>query len=112
MSGDERNGEFCAGQTHGEIFYATALGKKFRLSGKPESDFVHPGFVNWPSHDSVEFAASSECHRLFERSGSGASSFRCWLATLTIWLAANDDVVGRIWNAPDRKSGVEGKSVD
>src|SRR5262249_3572159 len=67
--------------------------------GEPESNFVHPGFVNWPGHNAIEFAASGECRRLFERSGCGASSFRCRLTGLTIWLAPDDDIFSRIGNA-------------
>src|SRR5215467_10865593 len=100
MRCNKRDREFISSQTHGEIFYAAALGKKFRLSGEPEANFVHPGFVNWPSHKTIEFAASGECYRLLERRRSGASSFRCRLAGLTIGLAPDDDVLSRIGNAP------------
>src|SRR5262245_23033424 len=97
---DERDGEFSAGQTHGEAFYTATLGEKLRLTREPEAHFIHPRFVNRPCDNGVELAASGKCDRLFERSSGGARSFRCWLAKLTIWLAPDDDIFSRIGNAP------------
>ena len=76
----QRDREFSASQTHREIFDAAALGKKFRLSREPESDFVHPRLVNRPGYDRIQLAASGECDSLFERSGGGPRSFRGRLA--------------------------------
>ena len=66
MRGDERDGHFSAGQTHCEIFDATALGKKFRLSWKLEAHLVHPGFVNRAGYDCVELAAPGQSDRFFQ----------------------------------------------
>src|SRR5262249_47721671 len=92
VRGNESNCEFSTGQTHGEIFNTAALREKFRLAREPESDFVHPGFVNRPGHDGIELAASGEGDRFFESSRGRARSFWCGLAGLTIWLAAEDNV--------------------
>ena len=75
VRGDERYREFSTCQTHREFFYAAALGKKFGLSRESESDFVHPCFVNWPGHNSIELAAASERDRFFKCSCGGARRF-------------------------------------
>jgi hypothetical protein len=72
---NERDRDFSARQTHREIFDATALGKKFRLSGKLEAHFVHPGFVNWAGYDCIELAAPGQGNRFFQGSGGSARSF-------------------------------------
>ncbi|KAF5408224.1 MAG: hypothetical protein Udaeo2_16000 [Candidatus Udaeobacter sp.] len=75
VRGDERDRNFSAGKTHGEIFDATALGKKFRLSWKPEAHLVHPGFVNRAGYDCVELAAPGQGDRFFQGSCGSARSF-------------------------------------
>ena len=91
---DERDGHFSAGQTHREIFDATALGKKFRLSWKLETHFVHPGFVNRAGYDCIELTAPGQGDRFFQRGGSSARSFTRWLSWLAIRIFADDSVFG------------------
>src|SRR5262249_6997898 len=89
---DKRDREPSASQTHREIFYAAALREKFRLSREPESDFVHPGFVDRPGHDCIELATASECNGFFERSRGGARIFGSRFAKRAIGILADDMV--------------------
>ena len=94
MRGHERDRDFPAGQTHREIFHATALGKKFRLPGKLEPRFVHPRFVNGASHDCVNLAAARARDRFFERSRGPARSSNRRRTRFAIGLPADHDVFG------------------
>jgi len=91
---DERDGHFSTSQTHCEIFDAAALGKKFRLSWKLETHFVHPGFVNWAGYDCIELTAPSQGDRFLQCGGSSTRSFTRWLSWLTIRIFADDSVLG------------------
>ena len=75
MRGDERDGDFSAGQQHREVFHAAALGEEFGLSGELEARFVHARFVNRAGHDGIEFAAPRERDGFFQRGRSCARRF-------------------------------------
>jgi hypothetical protein len=96
---DERDRHFSAGQTHCEIFDATALGKKFRLSWKLETHFVHPSFVNRAGYDCIELTASGQGDHFFQSGGGGARGFTRWLSWLAIRIFADDLVSGRFRNS-------------
>src|SRR5882757_5033764 len=91
---DKRDRNFSAGQTHGEIFDAATLGKKFRLSWKLEAHLVHPGFVNWAGYDCIELTAPSQRDRFFKAGCGGTRSFRRWLSWLACRIFADDLVFG------------------
>ena len=80
MRGHKRDGDFSAGQKHGEILHATALRKKFRLAGKGKPDFIHAGLVDRTGHDRVNLARAGERNCLLQRGQSRASRFDRWLA--------------------------------
>ena len=99
MSRYERDRNFSPGQTHREIFDAAALGKKFRLSWKLETHFVHPGFVNRTGYDCIKLTAPSQGDRFLQRGGSSARSFARWLSWLAIRIFADDLVSCRFRNS-------------
>ena len=69
---DERDCDVSAGQAHREIFYTTALGKKFRLAREFEPRLVHACFVHGPGDDCMKVAAADEGDGFLQRSGGGA----------------------------------------
>jgi hypothetical protein len=91
---DERDSHFPTTETHCEISDATALGKKFRLSWKLETYFVHPGFVNRAGYDCIQLTAPSQGDCFFQRGASSARSFTRWLSWLAIRIFADDLVSG------------------
>jgi hypothetical protein len=99
MCCDECDGHFSTSQTHCEIFDAAALGKKFRLSWKLETYFVHPGFVNRAGDDCIELTAPGQGDRFFQRRCGSARSFTRWLSWLAIGIFADDFVFGRFRNS-------------
>jgi hypothetical protein len=107
VRGNQRDRDSFGGQAHGEISGAAALSKKFGLACELETDVVHPRFVNWTGHDSIEFAAPGECDRFFQSSGGSTRSFNRRLARMAIWLPANDDVFGGISDASRFQSEID-----
>jgi hypothetical protein len=104
--------QLAAGQTHGKIIDAAALGEKFRLAWKFETGFIHARLMNRPGHDCIELAASRDCNRFLERSGRGTRSFSCRFARFAIWLSPNHDVFGRIRNAPRLQREIDDFGAD
>src|SRR4029077_17335723 len=108
MCCDKCDGHFSTSQTHCEIFDAAALGKKFRLSWKLETHFVHPGFVNRAGYDCIELTAPGQGNCFFQRRRGSARSFRCWLS----WLAMRifpDDLV---FSGPCNEIGLQSEVHD
>ncbi len=70
----------AAGQEHGEIFHPGTGGKKFRLAGKLEADFVHARLVDRSGHDRIQLTGESEAGGFLKRSPGGAGAFRGRLA--------------------------------
>src|SRR5205807_4303822 len=112
MRCDECDGHFSTSQTHCEIFDAAALGKKFRLSWKLETHFVHPGLVNWAGYDCGELTASGQGDCFFQRRGGGARSFTHWLCWLAIRIFTDDLVFGRFRNSVRRQREIDNLRPD
>ena len=96
MSGDKRDGNFSAGKQHGEIFHAAAVGKKFRLSGKLETDLVHARFMDRSGHDGVDCSALRQRDGLFQRRGRGRAVSRVGLPNDQSGILADNNVIRRI----------------
>ena len=80
MNGDKCDGKVSARQQHREVPGPGAVGKKFGLARKPESDLVHPRFVDGRGHDRVELVVQDELRCFLEPSKRSLGSFRCRLA--------------------------------
>src|ERR1700731_4060896 len=76
MRGDKGDRHVTAGQQHGEVFHAAALGEKFGLPGKFEANFIHSRLMNWTGNDGREFAAKREGGRFLKGRSRGPSGFR------------------------------------
>ena len=108
MRRHEPNRNFSAGQTHREIFDTAALGKKFGLAWEPETDFVHPGFVNGAGYNCIQLTAAGQRYRFFEGGCGGARSFLRWLAWLAIRVFADNPAFSGAGDA----IGLQGKIDD
>jgi hypothetical protein len=80
MRGDQRHGQLATRKQHREILHAAPVGKELGLPWKLKTDLVHPRFVNWPGHDSLNFTAESKSGAFFEGVESRVSRLGSGLA--------------------------------